>query len=632
MPPEQATGEPVDERADVYALGAILRNVLTGTLPLPADADIEGPAPVVEICKRAMAWEPADRYPDAGAFAAGLETALAGLRPGVVVARSRMRLWLAAAIAVAAIAVIAVVWGARRDAVGKAPQMRVISRVPPGQLFLSLSPDGNRLAYNGRERVHVLDLRTGQNWSLTAWTTWPWVISFDTDNVVRFGVFDERDGGLMRRTTWNFQTGEVVDVSAAASIKSGFWIGRLTIGDLFLPSDVARHMVVQSPTGTTALPSDSLRPIRLFAIAPDRDRVAFVEYGDAGERIRVIDATGRGFVSAQLQDLAAISWLDDQTLIYSVGSSHGSTLYTARMTPEGFANPSRIYQSESGGWLGSLAARPNRIIASWFTSSFETRIHTREATERPLDKSAVSAALGWLDDSTFLAYSSSTGRVERASTEPTVLPQPTSMRLPGDPANATRVGDLVIVALRGTAGTRTVLAHDLREATPRWTAAPGELLFVRCAGDRQLPCVAGKHVGATVKLLPIDPQTGKLGDTVIAEGGIADAAIDDAGTHVVFIVDNRDLLIRPLDLSVPAQPLLPVRSANHSLAIDPLGGVLASVYALDGRELARINDGKATTVLHAGTALLSLIRPSPDGKLILFRARTLVGDVVEIRR
>ncbi len=83
MPPEQAAGDDVDERADVYALGAMLYQVLTGRAPR-AGSDRSQPfdevpvAPVQEveprvppelaaIVNRAMAPEPADRYPNAGA-------------------------------------------------------------------------------------------------------------------------------------------------------------------------------------------------------------------------------------------------------------------------------------------------------------------------------------------------------------------------------------------------------------------------------------------------------------------------------------------------------------------------------------------------------------------------------------
>ena len=38
--PEQTNGEPVDERADLYAVGCILHEMLTGTVPRPYDARV----------------------------------------------------------------------------------------------------------------------------------------------------------------------------------------------------------------------------------------------------------------------------------------------------------------------------------------------------------------------------------------------------------------------------------------------------------------------------------------------------------------------------------------------------------------------------------------------------------------
>ncbi len=87
MPPEQAAGQPVDPRADVYALGAILYYVLAGTSPQPASAaappapaaargaiarpvplaDLEPglPQDLLAIVTKALTADAAGRYPSA---------------------------------------------------------------------------------------------------------------------------------------------------------------------------------------------------------------------------------------------------------------------------------------------------------------------------------------------------------------------------------------------------------------------------------------------------------------------------------------------------------------------------------------------------------------------------------------
>lgn len=164
MPPEQARGADVDERADVYALGALLYHALAGHAPYSGETSatiidrvIAGPpAPIgaskarvspdlIAIVAKAMAREPGDRYATAAALADDLRRFQTGQLVGAHRYSRSTLLWrwarrnrAALLVAVSLLLVLAAATSGCRPSA--APRFFVAWRIRTGASFVSTSP------------------------------------------------------------------------------------------------------------------------------------------------------------------------------------------------------------------------------------------------------------------------------------------------------------------------------------------------------------------------------------------------------------------------------------------------------------------------------------------------------------
>jgi Tol biopolymer transport system component len=189
MSPEQAKGKPADKRADIWAFGVVMHELLTGqrmfmgetvtdtlaavVLSEPKLADT--PSQVQRLLKRCLEKDPQKRLRDIGDAMALLEDAPAHTPAPVAAAPSPSRLgmlgWITAALALVAAGVVSFIHF--RETPPIAETVRFKDALPENGSFTitgvsALSPDGRKLAFSaaGADGVPRIFLRSMD--SLTA--------------------------------------------------------------------------------------------------------------------------------------------------------------------------------------------------------------------------------------------------------------------------------------------------------------------------------------------------------------------------------------------------------------------------------------------------------------------------------
>src|ERR1700674_1623195 len=189
MSPEQASGKPVDKRADIWSFGVVLWEMLTGhrlfdgetishvladVLRGPIDFDKlpkETPRAIRDLLRRCLDRDVKNRLLDSGEARVALDKASAGgpSEPGPApkTPRRTVRSWAAAAAALAVIAVVLgfALWRATRPVAHPLMNLSVdlgpdavLGGAGTSRVALILSPDGTRLVYRSRGGLSVRPL------------------------------------------------------------------------------------------------------------------------------------------------------------------------------------------------------------------------------------------------------------------------------------------------------------------------------------------------------------------------------------------------------------------------------------------------------------------------------------------
>ena len=331
MAPEQARGKAVDKRADVWALGCVIFEMLTGRRPFHGENVTEtiaavlraepdwtalprGLSPTVErYLRKCFEKNPQDRVQDAGDMRLAIDGAF-DVAPAVVSTGARAPRWPLALAALAGVVVgaLALLFLLPRDGARTADEVKRLSIVPAGgtspffdSAESALSPDGRFLVYRTGKSpgdsqlwLRALDAVSPRALEGTAHG----VLPFWSPDGKRIGFFADQ-----KLKTLAIDSGAVTVVCDAPNARGGSWSASGTI--VFAPAP-AGPLVRVPADGGDPVPATALDTVKgetahrfpqflpdgrhfLFVALPRRDNRfdVFVGSIDAPDRVLVTSAS-----------------------------------------------------------------------------------------------------------------------------------------------------------------------------------------------------------------------------------------------------------------------------------------------------------------------------------------------------
>jgi serine/threonine protein kinase len=533
MSPEQARGKTVDKRADIWAFGVVLYEMLTGRSPFKGDTATDAiaaivttdpdwtalpggtPDRVVEVMRRCLEKDTKQRLRDIGDARAELSGAISGVATGprhISPARRQVASWIWIGAIVLALLIGAALGTQLRREVSAAASQVTFEISVPDRPDPVISPDGSRIAFTSGGRLFVRELRSVNALELAG--TQGAVTPFWSPDSSSIGY--GANGKLWRISAsggqpfliCNLPQGQWDADAGGAWLPDGYIIFTNGGSPLYRVAAVGSDptIVVKPPDGVTAHYHDA-------TALPDARGVLFVTHGKAGPDTLNLWA-GAGEPRELLQ-------LKGQSIHDPVFSPTGHILFHRQ---PGNAGVWGIPFSVEGA---SVTGEPFLVVPGVSSPSIST---TSSLVYVPNVESPPSR-LVWLGrDGKVLS------RIEPArNMDPIAALSPDATRA----AVSLRTDDkwdIWVISLKTGASTR--VTSDGTARRPRWS--PDGKSIVYDSGSTQAPFGTGQASSTTVKRASAD-GSGELGDF----GAGRDAAMSGDGARVIYMRDF-DLFSRPI--------------------------------------------------------------------------------------